>query len=270
MSKSRSIFGAAAVCVIFLALPVAARAQTSGDSYGGQGLGSAIANSPMMHQGLTKAGVDDVAGRADKESAFKIIKDVKLGLKDADPNVRVAELNKLRNIQDPEADQILIESLADPDLRVKIKALDILGYREANTAVEPISQMLFLRSTEQAVKLHAVAALGRIGDSQGTLPIIQYSEEETDEQGRGTAVFALGEIGNDKATPYLVKTADEDPSAMVRRLSKEALQKIDGELPTQRSTQVAVSQQKPTGPLPTDQKLAKLRDMDQKIQDMDR
>jgi len=264
MSKSRFIFAAAAICAIAVALPATSRAQ----SYGGQGLGSALANSPMMHQGLTRAGVDDITARADKESAFKIVKDVKLGLKDADPNARVQELNKLRDIEDPDADRLLIEYLADPDIRVKMKDLDLLGYRETNSAVEPISQMLFLRSTEPAVRLLAVAALGRIGDAQGALPIMQYLQEETDDQGRGTAVFALGEIGSDKATPVLIKLTDEDPSPMVRRLSKEALQKIDGELPRQRS-EFEVAQKKPSV-TPTDQKLAKLRQVDQQIQNMSR
>ena len=265
MSKSRIVFAAAALCALAAALPARSHAQ----SYGGQGLGSALANSPMMHQGMTKAGIDDITARADKESVFKIVKDVKLGMKDADPNVRVQELNKLRDVPDPDADRLLIESLSDPDIRVKMKALDLLGYRETNSAVEPISQMLFLRSTEPAVRLHAVAALGRIGDAQGSLPIMQYLQEETDDQGRGTAVFALGEIGNDKATPVLIKCADEDPSPMVRRLSKEALQKIEGELPRQHS-QEAAAQKKPTSMTPTDQKLAKLREVDQKIQEMDR
>jgi hypothetical protein len=265
MSKSRFIFAAAAICAIAVALPATSRAQ----SYGGQGLGSALANSPMMHQGITKAGIDDITARADKESAFKIVKDVKLGLKDADPNVRVQELNKLRDVQDPDADRLLIEYLADPDIRVKMKDLDLLGYRETNGAVEPISQMLFLRSTEPAVRLHAVAALGRIGDAQGALPIMQYIQEETDDQGRGTAVFALGEIGNDKATPVLIKLADEDPSPMVRRLSKEALQKIDGELPRQHG-EGEFAQKKPDSMTPTDQKLAKMREVDQQIESMSR
>jgi hypothetical protein len=113
MSKSRFIFAAAAICAIAVALPAKARAQ-SGESYGGERLGSALAISPMMHQGITKAGIDDITARADKESAFKTVKDVKLGLKDAGPNVRVQELNKLRDIQDPDADRLLIEYLADP------------------------------------------------------------------------------------------------------------------------------------------------------------
>ena len=49
MSKSRFIFAAAAICAIAVALPAMSRAQ-SGESIGGQGLGSALANSPMMHQ----------------------------------------------------------------------------------------------------------------------------------------------------------------------------------------------------------------------------
>ncbi len=261
MSKGRIVFWVVAICA-FLLVPFAARAQ---DEVGGEGLGSAITNSPMMHQGMMKAGVDDVATRAQKESAFKIIKDVKLGLKDADPNVRVGELNKLRNLDDPEVNRILIQSMSDPDIRVKMKAIDILGSREANEAVDPMGQLLFLRQTEPAVKLHAVAALGRIGDFKGVLPVMQYLEEQTDDQARGTAVFALGEIGSDKATPILIKTADEDKSPMVRRLAKEALEKIDGELPSQHSSQLA-SKKIDRDLIPTDQKLAKLRAEDAKLQ----
>ena len=62
-------------------------------------------------------------------------------------------------------------------------------------AVPPMSTMLFLRSTEPIVKLHLVAALGRIGDSQGTLPIMQYLGEDQDERGRGTVVLRLVKSG---------------------------------------------------------------------------
>ena len=209
------------------------------------------------------------ASRAAQETPFKIIKDVELGLKDADPNVRVSELTKLRDLQDPEVNQILIQSMADPDLRVKLKAIDILGAREANAAVAPMSSMLFLRSTEQIVKLHLVAELGRIGDAQGTLPIMQFMAEPQDERGRGTAVFALGEIESDKAVPLLNRVVTDDQSPMVRRLAREALRKIDGELPFEHQKQLA-SQQDPHAQVPTDQKLAKLRELDKKLSDQER
>jgi HEAT repeat protein len=262
MTITRNLFATFALGVA-LAVPHFAFAQ-----YGGQGLGSALSSNPMSHQGSVKPGVDDMTGRAMQETPFKIIKDVKLGLKDADPAVRVSELLKLRNLQDPEVNQILMNSMSDPDARVKIKAIDILGAREANESVPPMSSMLFLRSTEPIVKLHLVAALGRIGDAQGAMPVMQYLGEDQDERGRGTAVFALGEIGSDKAVPLLNTVVAEDQSQMVRRLAQEALQKVSGELPTERAKTVAADSSKQNEP--TDQKLAKLREMDKKMQDMER
>ena len=167
MTITRNLLVALALGVA-LAIPRLAFAQ-----YGGQGIGSALSSNPMSHQSQVKPGVDDMQGNAAAETPFKVIKDVKLGLKDADPTVRVTELERLRFLQDPEVNQILTSSISDPDVRVKIKAIDILGAREANDAVTPMSTMLFLRSTEPIVKLHLVAALGRIGDTQGALPVMQ-------------------------------------------------------------------------------------------------
>lgn len=258
---------AAAVVIAAATLPGLAHAQ-----YGGTGMGSALSADPMSHQGKVQAGIDDMQNRVSQETPFKVIKDVKQGLKDADPNVRVQELKKLRTLQDPEVNKILMDTLSDPDIRVKIKAVDLLGARQANEGVAPISQMLFLRSTEPLVKLHAAAALGRIGDARGTIPVMEYLEEQTaagdDDRARGTAVFALGEIGSDKATELLSNVANNDHSEMVRRLAQEAIEKIDGELPTQHSTQLAAQKAKMVQP--TDEKLAKLREFDQKLQEMER
>jgi HEAT repeat protein len=262
MTITRNLLAAFALGVA-LAVPQLAFAQ-----YGGQGLGSALSSNPMSHQGQVKPGVDDMQSNAATETPFKIIKDVKLGLKDADPTARVTELERLRFLTDPEVNQILTNSISDPDVRVKIKAIDLLGAREANDAVTPMSTMLFLRSTEPIVKLHLVAALGRIGDTQGALPVMQYLGEDQDERGRGTAVFALGEIGSDKATPLLNAVVAQDQSPMVRRLAKEALQKVSGELPTERAKTVAEASTKANQP--TDQKLAKLREMDKKMEDSER
>src|SRR5271166_354398 len=107
---------AAAIVIGAAVLPGLAHAQ-----YGGTGMGSALSADPMSHQGKVQAGVDDISKRTQSEAPFKIIKDVKLGLKDADPNVRVQELKKLRNLQDPEVNKILMDTLSDPDIRVRIK-----------------------------------------------------------------------------------------------------------------------------------------------------
>ena len=53
-----------------------------------------------------------------------------------------------------------------------------------------------------------------------------------------------------------------------QRLAQEALEKIDGELPSQHSTEVAAQKAKLVQP--TDEKLSKLREFDQKLQEMER
>ncbi len=229
-------------------------------------VGSALSNNPMIHQGPMgqQAGIGDIQQRAQSETPVAIVKDASKAMDDADPLVRVKGLKSLANIQNPDVNGILLRGLVDPDIRVKIKAIDILGNREVSDAVQQMSQMLFLRSTEDAVKLHLVSALGKIADARGTLPVMQYLEEQGDERSRGTAVFALGEIGDAQATDTLTNVATEDHSEKVRRLAQEALEKIDGELPAQHSSRLAASQD--DAPVPTDQRLFKLRQIDEEIQ----
>jgi HEAT repeat protein len=226
-------------------------------------VGSALSNNPMMHQSRAiQSGIDDIQRRADKESAPRTVKDVEKGLEDADPKVRVESLNKLRFLEDSKVNDLLLKGLADSDTRVKIKAIDILGARQVTDAVPPMSQYLFLRSTEPVVKLHLVAALGRIGDSRGVLPVMQILQQSKDERSRGTAVFALGEIGDMRASDLLTQVATDDESTMVRRLAQEALEKVDGEIPTAHKVVAADSEKKF---MPTDQRLSKMRQMDAEL-----
>jgi HEAT repeat protein len=187
------------------------------------------------------------------------LKAAEAGLNDADPRVRVEALRQLRNVTDPKADFLLIRAMSDPDTRVRVKAIDILGGRANPDAVPGMCQFLFLRSTEPVVKMHIAAALGRIGDSRGAKPLIQYLYEASDERSRGTAVFALGEIGDRSATDVLSTAATEDPSPTVRRLAQEAIQKIDGEIPSNHPVTTAKQM------VPTDQKLAKMRELDREL-----
>jgi len=189
--------------------------------------------------------------------------DAKKGMSDADPRVRAEALDKLRNINSAKAQEILLEGLTDSDVRVRIRAIDILGAQQATLAVPLMNQKLFLRETLPIVKLHLVAALGRIGDSRGTLPIVAFLKDAPNDQARGTAVFALGEIGDPHANDVLVQTVTNDKNAMVRKLAQEALEKIDGELPSVHSQQQTASTDSRL--IPTDQRLSKIREMDREI-----
>jgi HEAT repeat protein len=197
------------------------------------------------------------------KSPDQLIQDAKKGMADADPRVRAEALDKLRDVNDPKAQEMLIEGLTDPDIRVKIRAIDILGAQQATLAVPLMTQQLFLRETQPVVKLHIVAALGRIGDSRGTLPIVGYLKEAPDDSARGTAVFALGEIGDPHASDTLVQTVTNDKNPMVRKLAQESLEKIDGELPTVHSEQTAKTDSRL---IPTDQRLSKMREVDEEMQ----
>ncbi len=208
--------------------------------------------------------------KAKKKSPGECIKDAKKYLRDMDPRVRVEALNLLQFIpgkHKAEAEAILLRSLSDPDLRVKIKALDILGQYQDRDAVEPAAQLLFLRETPPAVKLHAVAALGRIGDPRGALPVMGYLREAKGQRQQGTAVFALGEMGNPQAIDLLTKIAGDNKDQVVRHLAQEALAKISGELPSVHSQEVAAERAKHMRP--TFEKLTEMRKIDAKLQEMD-
>jgi HEAT repeat protein len=202
--------------------------------------------------------------RTNKQDS-EVIKEAKRKITDADPRVRVDGVEKLRYVGDSaDANELLFRALSDRDVRVRIKAIDVLGARGSTDAVPIMDQDLFLRETPTVEKLHLVAALGRIGDSRGTLPIVEYLDETDDAPSRGTAVFALGEIGDPRANDKLIQIVRGEDTAMVRKLAEEAIEKIDGELPNRHQEELA--EEKSRSLTPTDEKLAKLRQYDAEMQ----
>jgi HEAT repeat protein len=253
MSKAGFIL-AVVIVACALALPRPASAQRSG--FMGQGAAGALDT-------IQRAGPDSLNHGA--KSDVDTIKEVKRKMADADPRVRADGLEKLRNVATTaEVNELLFRGFNDSDVRVRIKAIDVLGARGSNDAVALMAQSLFLRQTPPVEKLHLVAALGRIGDSRGALPVIEYLKQTDDPASRGTAIFALGEIGDPVANDLLIQAVSNDTSALVRKLAQEAIEKIDGELPNHRQQQLAAEKVKALQP--ADQKLSKLREMDQQIQ----
>jgi HEAT repeat protein len=251
MSKARALI-MAIILAGALALPLPALAQAGYTGPRGPN---------TLLQNLETLGPNNQSGKADDE----LIKEAKKRFADADPRVRVEGLEKLRYVNNAtESTEILDSGLNDIDVRVRIKAIDLLGARGVDDVVPLMSQRLFLRQTPAIEKLHLVAALGRIGDARGTLPIVQYLDEAADQDSRGTAVFALGEIGDPEANDRLIQIMQNDKSAMVRRLAQEALEKIDGELPNHHQEEMAAERKKELEP--TDEKLSQLRALDAQLE----
>jgi HEAT repeat protein len=249
MSKAR-LFIATTLVVSAIMLPPAARAQMTGRPGAGN----------PLSQALEGAGSAKKAGK----SAEDTIREAKRKFADADPRVRVQGLEELRFVDSPDANEILFRGIADSDVRVRIKAIDVMGARGVSDAVPIMAQELFLSETPAIEKLHLVAALGRIGDQRGAMPIVNYLKETDDSDSRGTAVYAIGEIGDPATNDALIQVLSTDPSPMVRKLASEAIEKIDGELPNRH--QEALEAEKQKAEVPTDQRLAKLREMDAEVQ----
>lgn len=247
------------IAVVVVASAIALPCSAAAQQYGGL---TSPRSGNMSLESLENAGPDSQhRGKSDED----LLKEAKRKYSDADPRVRVDGLEKLRYIAKPaDANELLFRGLSDTDVRVRIKAIDVLGARGENDAVAAMSQDLFLRETPQVEKLHLVAALGRIGDARGTLPILEYLDEVEDSASRGTAVFALGEIGDPRANDKLIQVVTNEQSPPVRKLAQEALEKIDGELPTRH--QEALAEQKKQALEPTDAKLSKLRELDSEMQ----
>ncbi len=253
MSKARLIL-ATAFLASAITLPQAARAQQLGLP--------GPRNNSMPLQALEQAGPGSL--RHSGKSADEAIREAKRKFADADPRVRVDGLEKLRFVDSMDANEILFRGISDPDVRVRIKAIDVLGARGVSDAVPIMSQELFLRETPAVEKLHLVAALGRIGDQRGAMPIVNYLKQTDDFASRGTAVYAIGEIGDPAANDALIQIVSTDPSPMVRKLAREAIEKIDGELPNRH--QEVVEAQKQKADQPADEKLSQLRAIDAEIQ----
>ena len=254
MSGSRQV---AAIIGVIAALAIASPAFAQMGVNNSRAI--AASQSPLSLESLESSG-NRKQGQKDED----VIKDAKRMIADADPRVRVEGLEKLRYVQSNDANELLFRGLVDSDVRVRIKAIDVLGARGVDDAVPAMTQELFLRETPAIEKLHLIAALGRIGDQRGTLPVIEYLKETSDSDSRGTAVFALGEMADPRANDTLIQIVDNDPNPMVRKLAQEALEKIDGELPSNHQAQVEAARDQALEP--TDEKLAKMREIDQEIQ----
>ena len=150
MFKAGFVFLSVAIASALIAL-ADPRLCTNGRRRTGANPGSAL-------QSLEEAGPGSLKhGKSDDD----LIKEAKRKITDADPRVRVDGLEKLRYVGDkPEVTEMLFRGANDSDVRVRIKAIDVLGARGVNDAVPLMSQALFLRETPAVEKLHLVAALG--------------------------------------------------------------------------------------------------------------
>ena len=147
-------------------------------------------------------------------------------LKGDDPAERLEAVSALGQVDDPKAIEYLVGAASDPDMRIRVKAIDTLGNIKAKEATPLLIQQLFMRDTDLQTKRRILACLGKIGDTRATTPILDFLARDVDPAARGNAIFALGDIGDPAAVKPLQAIAnDGDP--MLRGIAADALKKIN-------------------------------------------
>jgi HEAT repeat protein len=147
-------------------------------------------------------------------------------LKSEDPTERLEAIQNLGELTDPKAVESIVGAASDPDMRIRVKAIDTLGVMKAKDATPLLVQQLFMRDTDLGTKRHILATLGRIGDERATPSLVTFLARDVDPAARGNAIFALGDIGDRSALPALEKVAKDTEDDNVRGLAQEAIRKI--------------------------------------------
>jgi HEAT repeat protein len=144
-----------------------------------------------------------------------------------DQPTRLDGVRMLGLVEDkPKAVAYLLEGASDSDTAIRLASIDTLGQISAKDAVGPLVQQLFMRGTDDIGMQHIVVALGRIGDSRATKPLVDFLARDTSPQLRGAAVFALGEIRDEDALEPLGRLAEETDDPSLRNVAKAAMEKI--------------------------------------------
>jgi HEAT repeat protein len=147
------------------------------------------------------------------------------------PDTRLAGVKALANANNSQAVAALIKAVGDPDIRVQAKAIQELGDARAREATLVLTQQLLLHSSDAKMQQLLVASLGKIGDPTSAPALMEFLRRHLDATTRATAIYALGDIGAFDSLPTLERIAATDEDQTVRRLAREAADKIQGPHP---------------------------------------
>jgi len=165
--------------------------------------------------------------RYEKRTKGANIDDFVKNLNSDEPNKRLEAVKSLGASNEPKAIDYLLQAVGDSDVRVRAKAISVLGQLRATEATPVLIQYLFLRTTDPQMKNLILASLGQIGDARAAKPIVDFLHRDLDEATRGTAIFALGEIGSSDASQTLESMAKTEKNSTLKRLTTEALAKVE-------------------------------------------
>lgn len=175
-----------------------------------------------MGGGLSRSNTDRARDRVSRQQKGGNIAEWVRRLQNDRPETRLEAVKSLGSSKDPKAVEHLMTATADPDIRVKNKAIEYLGSLRATDATPILVQQLFLRDVSQGVKHKILVALGKIGDPRGAAPIMEFLKRRLDQNVKAVAIRALSDVGNDTVLPFLDDVSRTDPSQPLRQLAADA------------------------------------------------
>jgi HEAT repeat protein len=143
-----------------------------------------------------------------------------------DARQRLLAVEDLGQSDDPHAVTYLLKAIDDRDLRIQARAIDYLGAHRASDATPLLVQKLYLKGAPDGLRQHVLTALGRIGDTTASRPILDFLSQEANPKLRGTGIYALGEIGDLSVQEDLRKIGDRENDPRLKGLVADALSKI--------------------------------------------
>lgn len=148
-------------------------------------------------------------------------------MSDPDVRTRLDAVDSLGTKGGDEAIQPLIEATSDADYRVRTRAIDFLGTLRALQASQVLMQLLFLTDVGRDEKLRALTSLGRIADPATSERLAVYAATIDDDDLASRAVYALGEIADPASKARVTALRGSRPGTDMDRLVEDALVKID-------------------------------------------
>ena len=123
-------------------------------------------------------------------------------LRDADRAVKTAATHALAAIGEPAVVE-LGSCLQDPDLSVQEAAASILSTTADARVLEPLTSALL--SQDWVVRMHAVRAMGRLGDRGAADALLEVIDEP---RLRVRAIESLGKIGDRHVAWHVIEARD--------------------------------------------------------------
>jgi HEAT repeat protein len=142
---------------------------------------------------------------------------------DSDARRRTQVLEALAALAPPgneDAERVLVATLADEDLTLRLSAARALGRLRSARAVPPLSALL--EDHAMALRRDAARALGLIGIKTAAPALAAVVKREPELEPRLAMILALGQVGDARQAP-LLESFSKDSSQTTRLAAAQAL-----------------------------------------------